>query len=175
MITKIDIPPDNRHEYIGLSTDIPKPDYAGVNSLFLELDTRDIYYFDGSDWQQVPDSGGGGGGGSGGNVPSGGTTGQLLAKASGTNYDTTWVNQFGFNTATITLTAANWSSSLIDVTCSGMTSTAKVWVSPAATDSDMSNYASAQIYCSAQATDTLTFKCIGTTPTSNIDVEVIWA
>lgn len=32
---------------------------------------------------------------SGGGVPAGGTTGQVLAKASATDYDTTWVNQSG--------------------------------------------------------------------------------
>ena len=44
-------------EFKGLSTD-SKPDTmdgddVGVNSLFLELDTGDFYYFDGSDWQKV--------------------------------------------------------------------------------------------------------------------------
>lgn len=42
----------NDYEYKGLSTD-EKPTNAGVNSLFLELDTGDFYYFDGSDWQKV--------------------------------------------------------------------------------------------------------------------------
>lgn len=40
------------NEYKGLSTDT-KPTDCGVNSLFLELDTGDFYYFDGSDWQKV--------------------------------------------------------------------------------------------------------------------------
>ena len=34
-------------------------------------------------------------GSTGAGVPTGGTTGQILAKASGTNYDTTWVNMSG--------------------------------------------------------------------------------
>lgn len=44
-------------ELKGLSTD-EKPTQVGgkdieVNSLFLELDTGDFYYFDGEDWQKV--------------------------------------------------------------------------------------------------------------------------
>lgn len=40
------------YEYKGLSTDT-KPTDCAVNSLFLELDTGDLYYFDGSEWQTV--------------------------------------------------------------------------------------------------------------------------
>ncbi len=36
----------------GLSTD-QKPSDAEVNTMFFELDTGDIYYFDGEDWQEV--------------------------------------------------------------------------------------------------------------------------
>lgn len=36
----------------GLSTDT-KPDDAAVNALFLELNTGDFYYFDGSEWKKV--------------------------------------------------------------------------------------------------------------------------
>lgn len=37
--------------YQGLSTDTPKPtEGVAVNSIFLELDTGDIYYYDGSEW-----------------------------------------------------------------------------------------------------------------------------
>lgn len=37
---------------LGLSTD-QKPTNAEVNELFLELDTGDLYYFDGAAWQKV--------------------------------------------------------------------------------------------------------------------------
>lgn len=37
------------YDFLGLHTD-PKPTDCAVNSLFLELDTFDIYYFDGEDW-----------------------------------------------------------------------------------------------------------------------------
>ena len=39
-------------QYEGLSTDT-KPTEADVNALFLELDTGDFYYFDGSQWSKV--------------------------------------------------------------------------------------------------------------------------
>ena len=41
-------------ELIGLSADEkPTGENIGLYSLFLELDTGDMYYFDGSAWQQV--------------------------------------------------------------------------------------------------------------------------
>ena len=42
----------SRADYVGLSTDT-KPTDALVNSLFLELDTGDFYYYNGSDWAKV--------------------------------------------------------------------------------------------------------------------------
>ena len=41
------------NEYAGLSTDSKPIDGVGVNDLFLELDTGDVYYFDGSAWAKV--------------------------------------------------------------------------------------------------------------------------
>lgn len=43
---------DGENEYKGLSTDI-KPTTCAVNSLFLELDTGDFYYFDGEEWNKI--------------------------------------------------------------------------------------------------------------------------
>lgn len=40
------------YEYKGLSTDV-KPTACAANSLFLELDTGDFYYFDGSKWHKI--------------------------------------------------------------------------------------------------------------------------
>jgi hypothetical protein len=44
------------YDFKGLSTD-EKPqnpkNKVGVNSIFLELDTGDFYYFDGNDWAKV--------------------------------------------------------------------------------------------------------------------------
>ena len=42
----------SRADYVGLSTDT-KPTDALVNSLFLELDTGNFYYYNGSDWAKV--------------------------------------------------------------------------------------------------------------------------
>ena len=42
----------SRANYMGLSTDT-KPAEAEVNSLYLELNTGDFYYFDGTNWLKV--------------------------------------------------------------------------------------------------------------------------
>ena len=39
-------------DYLGESTDT-KPEDVPVNTLFLELDTGDFYYYNGSDWAKV--------------------------------------------------------------------------------------------------------------------------
>lgn len=52
MITINSCKQDGEHEYKGLSTDI-KPTNCAVNSLFLELDTGDFYYFNGTTWAKV--------------------------------------------------------------------------------------------------------------------------
>lgn len=52
MVTINDCRQANEYDYKGLSTDV-KPTDCAVNSLFLELDTRDFYYFDGEEWQKV--------------------------------------------------------------------------------------------------------------------------
>lgn len=48
---------DAEFELAGLSTDTKPTEVhhfpVGVNSLFLELDTGDFYYFDGENWQKV--------------------------------------------------------------------------------------------------------------------------
>ena len=43
----------NQKDYMGLSTDVKPTETAGVNSLFLELDTGDFYYFDGTSWNKI--------------------------------------------------------------------------------------------------------------------------
>ena len=47
---------------IGKSTD-SKPTDVEVNTIFHALDTDKKYYFDGTTWTEIPNSGGGGGGG----------------------------------------------------------------------------------------------------------------
>ena len=61
-ISNVDGDAEKTYEFCGLSTDTKPTEVDGkdieVNSLFLELDTGDFYYFDGSGWSKV---GGGGG------------------------------------------------------------------------------------------------------------------
>lgn len=52
MVTVNDNRQGGEHEYKGLSKD-NKPTSCGVNSLFLELDTGDVYYFDGEEWAKI--------------------------------------------------------------------------------------------------------------------------
>jgi len=44
----------NYVELEGLSTDEPKPtENIAVNSKFYELDTNDVYYFNGETWEKI--------------------------------------------------------------------------------------------------------------------------
>lgn len=52
MITYNDNRTTDEYEYKGLSTD-DKPTDCATNSLFLELDTGDFYYFNGSTWSKI--------------------------------------------------------------------------------------------------------------------------
>jgi hypothetical protein len=42
-----------RFDFIGLSTDTKPTENIEVNSLFLELDTNDLYYYTGESWAKV--------------------------------------------------------------------------------------------------------------------------
>ena len=48
---------------LGLSTDSKPTTDIDVNKIFWELDTNKYYYFDGTQWNEIPNTGGGGGGG----------------------------------------------------------------------------------------------------------------
>lgn len=76
---------------LGLSTD-QKPTDAEVNTIIRELDTNKYYYFDGTDWNEIPNTGGGGGG----FTP---TDAQLTAMNSGIT--STLVTQIGTNESNI--------------------------------------------------------------------------
>lgn len=56
-ITNVDGDAEKTYEFCGLSTDSKPTEVDGkdieVNSLFLELDTGDFYYFNGSAWAKV--------------------------------------------------------------------------------------------------------------------------
>lgn len=44
----------NGSDYRGLSTDVkPTDEMVPVNSIYLELDTGDFYYFDGETWNKI--------------------------------------------------------------------------------------------------------------------------
>lgn len=43
----------NYVELEGLSTDSKPTENVGINSKFYELDTNDVYYFDGTEWNKV--------------------------------------------------------------------------------------------------------------------------
>ena len=43
---------DNYMEFSGLSTDA-KPTDCGVNSLFYELNTKKVYYWNGTTWKEI--------------------------------------------------------------------------------------------------------------------------
>lgn len=55
--SNVDGDKEYHYEFSGLSTDSKPTEFKGedveVNSLFLELDTGDFYYFDGSSWNKV--------------------------------------------------------------------------------------------------------------------------
>ena len=73
-------------------------------------------------------------------------------------------------TATASLTVAGWSSDSQTVTVTGVTASNTVIVSPA--PADMSKYIDAEIVCTAQTSNKLTFTAT-TTPTSAITVNVV--
>ena len=52
-ITLNDCRQGDEFEFKGLSTDDKPTEDVGVNSLFLELDTGDFYYFTGEAWAKV--------------------------------------------------------------------------------------------------------------------------
>ena len=64
--------------------DSPQPLVGKENTLYVDTDSGSIFIWDGTVYASV------GGGGIG--VPTGGTTGQVLAKINNTNYNTQWVN-----------------------------------------------------------------------------------
>lgn len=90
-----------------------------------------------------------------------------LPDASGTVALTSDITSHSTQTATLTTT---WTSNQQTVTVSGVTSSNYVVVSPAPASYD--DYCEAGIYCSAQDTNSLTFKC-DTAPSSSLTVNVM--
>lgn len=73
-------------------------------------------------------------------------------------------------TKTATLNVAGWSSNAQTVSVSGVTASNVVIVAPA--PASFEDYGKAGIYCSAQASGSLTFKC-SKTPTAAISVNIV--
>lgn len=88
----------------------------------------------------------------------------------------TWQSAGVPQTATVSVPYQLWGSNTdLPITVTGMTSSATVWVSPnPSSATNIDNYNNAKLYCSAQATDSLTFTYAGTKPTADISVNVVW-
>lgn len=56
MITMNNCKQKDEYDFSGVSTS-PKPTNCAVNSLFVELDTGKFYYFNGTEWLEIPLSG----------------------------------------------------------------------------------------------------------------------
>ena len=97
------------------------------------------------------------------------TTNDVLKVYDGTQWNTTWGGGWS-TTITVTLLTNWWSNNEQTVTATWVTASNTVIVSP--DPSDFSDYTDAGIYCSAQASNSLTFVC-DTTPSNDIDVNVV--
>lgn len=73
-------------------------------------------------------------------------------------------------TTTITLASTDWSSHTQTKTVSGVTADNTVIVSPVSTSA--ADYAAAEVYCTAQTANSLTFSCT-TDPTNNLSVNIV--
>lgn len=105
----------------------------------------------------------GGGSGGSGVTSVNGKTGDVVLDAS----DVGAVSQ---TVATISLASTDWSSHTQTVTVTGVTADNTVIVAPA--PASAADYATAEILCTAQAANSLTFTCT-TDPTNNISVNVL--
>lgn len=134
--------------YQGLSTDTKPTEDVAVNSLFLELDTCDFYYFDGSDWVKVD---GGGGGGEAvlidKNISANGTYNASTDNADG--YKKVVVSVPNPSTGSISITSnntydvTNYASAVVNVP-QGITPTGTISITTNGTV-DVTNYASADV------------------------------
>lgn len=101
-------------------------------------------------------------------IPSGGTSGQVLAKNSGTDYDVTWVNQSGGGDEgemlTGTLLAASWSNNTQTVSVTGLMSSdiGSIGILNTATSAQIEAAQAAVITPTTVSNGTVTFTCINT-------------
>lgn len=94
-----------------------------------------------------------------------GGTGATTAAEARTN-----LGAVSMTSLTVTLSASSWSSNEQTVSVVGVTSSSTAIVTPA--PASHTAYAEAGIYCSAQATDSLTFTC-DDTPSEDLTVNVV--
>lgn len=92
-----------------------------------------------------------------------------VTSVNGNTWAVTWLQSQHIPT-TATLSSASWTSHTQTVSVTWVTASNTVLVSPA--PSSFADYTNAMIYCSAQASGTLTFTCT-TDPTSNITVNIV--
>lgn len=80
------------------------------------------------------------------------------------------IGAVGMTTLTVTLGSSDWSENTQTVSASGVTDSNTVVVSP--TPDDYVDYGESGVRCTAQAADTLTFKCTSA-PSSDLSVNVV--
>ncbi len=76
---------------VGLPSGASNPATGSAGDLFYNTSDGFIYNHNGTSWSQIVGDG----------MPAGGTTGQLLTKVDGTNYNTQWVDQTSIETSTV--------------------------------------------------------------------------
>lgn len=103
-------------------------------------------------------------------VEAGGAVDSVNGKTGAVVLDATDVGAVTQTTTTITLASTDWSSHSQTKTVSGVTADNTVIVAPASASA--ADYAAAEILCTAQAANSLTFTCT-TDPTNNISVNVV--
>ena len=130
----------------------------------------DIYMYDNGSWINLGQLQGASGE-NGRGVPSGGTAGQVLTKASGTDYDTVWATMNGGMTFTVTLAANSWSSNMQTVSNTNFLAVGFAYiVTP--TSSNYVKYSQAQIYAEdVTTTGEMVFHCVNV-PDSDLTVNV---
>lgn len=107
--------------------------------------------------------------------PSGGTAGQILAKKSTTSYDTEWVN-LASNIKSYTLSASSWNDGSYTISDSLITATSNQEVMPAVgiTLDQLKALQTAMLVDGGQSAGSLTLKAMGTAPTINIPIRIIF-
>lgn len=125
-------------------------------------------------------------------VPSGGTAGQVLVKKTATSYDTQWdTNSVAWGNVTskpstyaptpstiksVTLAAASWSSGTYKISDSLITASSnqEVLTAVGITSAQYNALCKAQIVDGGQAAGSMTLKALGTVPTIDIPIRIIF-